>query len=102
MRDTSDLITIRARALERRNEDLEEATTYLRRIRELGKKYFDRRYNLRKEPLELGILILSYNTTRAINISTSKKLAFRWFGPFYILEANPEKGTYTLTELNGA
>ena len=46
MVDTNDLITTRARALERRNEDLKEATTYLNYIRRLGKEAFNKRYNL--------------------------------------------------------
>jgi hypothetical protein len=43
---TEDLIAMRARALERRIEDLEEAAAHLNRIRRLGKEAFDRRHNL--------------------------------------------------------
>ena len=74
---TAKLVTIRARAVERRKEDLEEAKAYLRRMRERGKEYFDRRHNIRDEPLKPSILVLVYNTIGAINISNSRKLLFR-------------------------
>ena len=102
VRDTAELVAMRARALERRNEDLEEAAAHLRRMRELGKQYFDRRHNLRREPLEPGMLVLSHDTAGSINMSAEHKLAFRWFGPFRIMEADSDKGTFVLSELDGA
>ncbi len=71
-------------------------------MRELGKKYFDKNHRLRTEPLEPGMLVLSHDTAGAMNMSADHKLSFRWFGPFRILEVNAEKGTYTLSELDGA
>ena len=68
---------MRARAVERRKEDLEEAKAHLRRIRERGKEYFDRRHNIRGKPLKPSILVLVYNTIGAIDISSSRKLLFR-------------------------
>ena len=62
--------------MERREENLKEAKTYLRRIREKDKKYFDERYNIRYKPLKPGILILVHNLVDVINISSSKKLLF--------------------------
>jgi len=100
--DTTDLITMRARALERRNEDLEEAAAHLNRMRRLGKEYFDKRHSLHPKPFEEGMLVLSHDTAGSMNMSAERKLAFRWFGPFRIVEANQEKGTYTLAELDGA
>jgi hypothetical protein len=100
--DTTDLIAMRARALERRNEDLEEAAAHLNRMRRLGKEYFDRRHSLHPEPFEEGMLVLSHDTAGSMNMSAEKKLAFRWFGPFRIAGADPERGTYTLAELDGA
>ena len=63
--------------MERREEDLEEVKAYLKRIRERGKEYFDRRYNIRSEPLKPSILVLVYNIVGAIDISSLKKLLFR-------------------------
>ena len=75
--ETAELVAMRARAVERREEDLEEAKAHLRRMREKGKEYFDRRHNIRHEPLEPGMLILVYDTVGAMDISSSKKLSFR-------------------------
>lgn len=46
---TVDLIAVRARMLERRDEDITEVATYLRRIREANKDDFDARYRTRKD-----------------------------------------------------
>ena len=93
---------MRARAVERREEDLEEAKAHLRRMRERGKEYFDRRHNIRDEPLEPGMLVLVHDTVGAMDMSSSRKLSFRWMGPYRILGSNPALGNYTLTKLNGA
>ena len=71
-------------------------------MRELSKKYFDKRHRIRQEPLEPGMLVLSHDTAGAMDMSADRKLSFRWFGPFRIDEADPVKGTYTLKELDGA
>ena len=63
--------------MKRRKEDLEEVKAYLRRIRERGKEYFNKRHNIRNEPLKLSILILVYNLFSVINILNIKKLSFR-------------------------
>lgn len=99
---TTDLLAMRARALERREDDLDEARLRLRRMREKGKEQFDARHRTRQAPLEAGMLVLSHDTFGSMNVSSSKKLDFRWFGPFRITKAIPEKGTYILSELNGA
>ena len=63
--------------MERREEDLEEVKAYLRRIRERGKEYFNKRHNIRNEPLKLSILMLVYNLFSVIDILSIKKLSFR-------------------------
>ena len=68
---------MRARAVERREEDLEEAKAHLRRMRERGKEYFDRRHNIRDEPLKPGMLVLVHDTIGAIDMSSLRKLSFR-------------------------
>ena len=36
-----------------------------------------------------------------MNMSTTKKLAYRWMGPYQVRNAIPEKGTYELEEFDG-
>ena len=69
---------MRARALERREEDLEEVRLHLRRMRERGKKQFNKKHNIRQDVLKKSIIVLVHNTFRAINILRSYKLSFRW------------------------
>jgi hypothetical protein len=97
-----DLLAMRARALERREEDLEEAKLRLRRMREVGKECFDERKVLREEKIEIGHLVLVHDTFGAMDKSSSKKLSFRWFGPYRIASVIPDKGIFMLEELDGS
>jgi hypothetical protein len=54
VRDTADLLAVRARQLERREEDLEEARLHLQRVRESNKDYFDENHRLRAEDFNVG------------------------------------------------
>ena len=47
-------------------------------------------------------MILIFNSTTTINISASKKLNYRWTKPYRITKSNPLKGTYRISELDGA
>ena len=49
---------MRARVLERREEDIEEVALHLRRIREENKDIFDNSRNVREGRLEKGTLVL--------------------------------------------
>jgi hypothetical protein len=75
IRDTADLLAVRARQLERRKEDLEKTRLYLQRVRESNKEYFDENYRLRAEDFSISDLILLYNTK--LNKNISSKLAFK-------------------------
>ena len=100
--DEAELIAIRARALESREEDLEEAKAYLRRMRERKARYHDARANIRHAPLEEGDLVLLYRSQMAMDMSRRHKLAHKWLGPYVIKTAFPAKGTYILREPHGA
>lgn len=96
---TADLLEMRARQLQRRDEDMEEATLLLQRMRMQGKDLFDNTHRIREEPLAVDDLVLLYDSQREANMSI--KLAFKWLEPYRIAEVVPEKGTYLLKELNG-
>jgi hypothetical protein len=88
--------------LESREEDLEEAKAYLRRMRERKARYHDARANIRHAPLEEGDLVLLYRSQMAMDMSRRHKLAHKWLGPYVIKTAFPAKGTYILREPHGA
>jgi hypothetical protein len=102
VRDDTDLVTMRARALERREEDIEEARLFLRRMRERNKEYFDNVRSVRRGPIEKDCLVLVHNHHKEIDMSTQRKLDFRWTGPVRVRDVVPDKGTYILEDLNGA
>lgn len=97
----SDLLAARASQIDRRDTNIEEARLRVRRLREWNKEVFDNKHILRHVPLQAGDLVLRYDSVRATNMSSSRKLAPRWQGPFRIREAYPDIGTYKLAELDG-
>ena len=100
VRTTGELLALRARQLERRDEDLEEAALHLRRMREADKDVWDDNRRVHASPILEGDLVLLHDT-KLDNMHTHK-LAWRWLGPFRVMEANTEKGWYILAELDGA
>ena len=99
VRSTGDLLALRARQLERRNEDLDEASLRLRRLREENKDLFDSSHQIRLRSLDIGDLVLAHDTK--LDNRHDLKLAFKWLGPFRIAEAIPDKGTFMLSEPDG-
>ena len=96
---TADLLAVRARQLQQREEDLEEAAHKLRTSRIAGGEAFDSRRKLRREALKVRDLVLVHDAGREVDKSRIKKLAYRWLGPYRIVTLN-EKGTYELEELD--
>ena len=100
--DTKDLLALRARQIQRRDEDLEEAVAHLERRRMAGKEDFDDRHRIRAEKdIVEGDLVLLYDSAHAADMSTAKKLRFRWLGPYRVHQVIQPQGTYILKELDG-
>lgn len=102
VKSTADLLALRTLQLQRRDEDYEEISLRLRRLREQGKEHFDATHVLHTTPFKAGEMVLLHNTMRAGDMSRTQKMQFRWLGPYRIKEAIALKGTYILEELNGA
>ena len=102
---TAELLAVRARQLERREEDLEEAAQIQRKSREENKAYFDSHRRRRPEKphmvIELGYHVLLHDTR--LDQSHSHKLHDQWIGPYRITDVSRkgERGTYQLVELDG-
>ena len=97
--DRSKLLELRARQFQMREEDAEEAIYRKTRRRQEGKEAFDARHRIRAKPLEEGDIVLRHDSVREIDMSSRRKLDFRWLGPYQIYSANKEKGYYRLKEL---
>ena len=100
VRSTAELLSLRARQIQRRDEDIEEAALYLQRKRMEGKDNFDLDHRIREKDFSVNDMVLLHDTKRE-NIHTGK-LEFRWLGPYLIHEVIPDKGTYRLKELDGS
>ncbi len=69
---------MRARQIQRRDEDLEEIVIYLCRNRMQGKEYFDVSHQIRPEKVvDSGDLVLLYDFYGIIDMSSSRKLRYR-------------------------
>ena len=89
---------MRARQLQRRDEDLEEATLYLQQMCLEGKEQHDLKHGIREKELAVGSIVLLHDTRRKKDMS--RKLSFKWLGPYRIIDAVKDKGTYMLEELD--
>jgi hypothetical protein len=102
VRTTADLLAMRARQLQRRDEDMEEARDLVRRMREQGKENFDALHNTKDKEIAADDLVLLHDTQHESDKSSNRKLNNRWRGPFRVKQAIADKGTYLLEELDGA
>jgi hypothetical protein len=44
----------------------------------------------------------AFDSVRAVDMSSSKKLRFRWLGPYRVHAAHQDKNTYVLKDLDGS
>lgn len=98
---TSDLLALRMRQLDKREDDLERAAAAIRRSRLVSKDRFEKRFahRLRKKPLKKGDLVLVRNSKER-DTDLPSKSAPRYFGPFRI-HRRTTGGSYVLQELDG-
>jgi hypothetical protein len=96
------LLRLRALQFQRRDEDLLEAQLRQRRKREEGKEYFDEIRQIRSQSIGIGDLVLLHNTQREKDMTRLNKLSFKWLGPYRVINANLEMGSYVLAEVDGA
>ena len=89
---------MRARQLQRRDKDLEEATLHLQRMRLKGKERHDLKYGICEEELAVGSIVLLHDTWRKKDMLW--KLEFKWLGLYQISNTGKDKGTYMLEELD--
>ena len=101
----AELLALRARQLERREEDLKTAAANQKKSREANKAYFDAHHHRRPDRPHTAIASGDYvilHDTR-LEQSHSHKLADRWNGPYKVIGVSKKsnRGTYKLAELDG-
>ena len=95
-----DLLALRIRQLQRRDEDVQIATERMKQCRLRNKERFDKTHRLRPRKLQEGDWVIVYDSSLDNQHSTSRKFAKRWFGPYIIRQVN-KNATYFLTEMDG-
>lgn len=96
---TSNLLAMRARQLQRRDQNLEGAILHLQRICLKGKERHNPKHGIREEKLAIERIVLLHDTRRKNDMSW--KLSLKWLEPYRICDVVKDKGTYMLEELDG-
>ena len=94
------LLATCAMQLDYQDKNVAKPILRLRRYYKQNKEYFNKAHNVRNKELRCSNLVLVFNLVQYQDISTTRKLALRQLGLYYI--ANVYKGlrTYILIELD--
>ena len=95
-----ELLAVRIRQLEQRQEYVERARAKLYAARMKDKGRFDRTHRLRPRKIEEGNWVLVYNNNLDNQHKVVRKFARRWFRPYAVTSMN-NNNTYRLVELDG-
>jgi hypothetical protein len=95
-----DLLTMRARQLQRRNENMNEARNLLKRMRKQDKKYFDSKHFVTNKKINKNDLVLLHDTQHENDRSINHKLKYKWRESFRIKEVIQNKEIYFLQKLD--
>ncbi|KAF8418390.1 hypothetical protein EV426DRAFT_707510 [Tirmania nivea] len=98
VKSRKELLAARARQLDRREDDIEEARKKIRESRGRNKAYFDKNGREKQENLEIGDMVLLYNSD--LDKQWSQKLKNKWNGPYKIRGIREDRGTYLLEGLD--
>jgi len=98
---TTALIALRARQLQKRQEDLDNVKERVVKARFASAKDFEAKYanTIRNYEFEKGNLVIVRNSR--IEMSWDRKAKPRWFGPMIVVKRY-DGGAYQLAELDGA
>ncbi|KAJ6081457.1 hypothetical protein N7499_006331 [Penicillium canescens] len=100
VQDRASLIAMRARQIQRREKDLEEAILRMNRLKDSNASYFDDHRRTRDVPLKKDDYVLLHDSQRSSDMTSVQKLRFRWMGPYQI-ESVKGNGSYSIKELDG-
>jgi hypothetical protein len=100
MHITEDLLTMRTRQLQRRNENMNEAKDLLKRMRKQKKKYFDSEHFATKKNINKNDLVLLHDIQHERNRNINCKLKYRWRRSFRIKKIIQNKEIYLLQKLD--
>jgi hypothetical protein len=94
---TKDLLAARARQMTRKPEDLRLAAERLKKSKLANKEYFDKNRSARPEEIQVGDLVLLYESQFSERLS--RKFRNFWTGPYRVKSVN-QNGTYLISQLD--
>ncbi len=95
-----DLLTMRTRQLQRRNENMNEAKNLLKRMRKQNKKYFDSKHFTINKNINKNNFILFHDIQHENNRNINRKLKYKWRKSFRVKKIIQDKKTYLLQKLD--
>jgi hypothetical protein len=75
---------LRTRQILCQDEDLEEVRLRKQRKRMEGKEAFDQTRQIRQTEIKEGDLVLKHDSITEIDMSRSRKLLYKWLGPYRV------------------
>jgi hypothetical protein len=97
---TKDLLTIRTRQLQRKNENMNETKNLLKRMRKQKKEYFDSEHFATKKNINKNDLVFLHDTQHENDRSINRKLKYKRRKSFRVKEVIQYKEIYFLQKLN--
>jgi superfamily I DNA/RNA helicase len=91
---------MRARQLQRKNENMNEAKNLLKRMRKQNKKYFDSKHFTTNKNIKKNDLVLLHDTQHENDRSINRKLKYKWRRSFRVKEIIQDKKIYLLQKLD--
>jgi hypothetical protein len=95
-----DLLTMRARQLQRRNENMNEAKNLIKRMRKQDKKYFDSKHFTTNKNINKNDFVLLHDTQHENDRSINRKLKYKWRRSFRVKKIIQNKEIYLLQKLD--
>jgi hypothetical protein len=95
-----DLLTMRARQLQRRDENVNEAKNLLKRMRKQDKKYFDSKHFTTNKNINKNDLVLLHDIQHENDRNINRKLKYKWRKSFRIKKIIQDKKIYLLQKLD--
>ncbi len=95
-----DLLTMWARQLQRRNENMNEAKNLLKRMRKQKKEYFDSEHFATNKDINKNDFLLLQNIQHENDRNINRKLKYKWEKSFRIKKIIQNKKIYLLQKLD--
>ena len=95
-----DLLTLRAKQIQRKDENLKETIMHLQKVKTEAKNFFDENHRIRTKDFRKTDMIMLHDIR--LNNQHFEKLTFRWLKSFRIFQTFSQKNIYIIAKLNKA